>query len=160
MKGWLLNWLRMESQPQPGCPAKFNASNYDRRSSGQYKHSQDKSISNIYIVCNMITFQCIAARLWDGLTVFIWILMIWSLVMSIPYRPLGLDFDWPTCLVNISICLPLSGRSSGGDHSDLHVSLRLLRFPGLCCVAPLSSLARVADQLGYWAAVFHSRGSG
>ena len=59
----------MERQPQPGCPAKFNASDYDRTGSGQYKHFY------IYILCNMIHFQiyCSQTLRWPLFKLYVYV---------------------------------------------------------------------------------------
>ena len=72
------------------------------------------------ILCNIYT---------ETITMFICILIIWSLVISIPYRSLGLDSDWLTCSVTYFHVPAFVQRIVWGDHSKLHSSLRLLRFP-------------------------------
>lgn len=130
-------------------------------------------IRHSYCITCLDINRCVMVKMCSlqaGLSVSLWhlhkehhmcILIIWSLVISIPCRSLGLDSHWLTCLVNISICLPLSSRSSR-EITLIYTSLSLTQAVSIsrpCCVEPLSSLALVADQLGNGATVFHSRGA-
>lgn len=155
MRGWLLNWIsvingRRELQPEPVCPPKFHASIFDRIDSRRIESMVNTSSHRLYvfriihiqrlyyIICSNFIIATLSS-LRAGLLIFllyienianicICILIIRRFVITIPYRLPGLDSDWLTCSVNITICLPLSDPSSG-EITLIYTSLWLLRFP-------------------------------